>query len=168
MITLQKATLQDHPLVQNMARFYVYDMSKECGWREGWELPTDGLYESFDLKPYFINDDRIAYLIHKGHEVAGFAMINKVGATPYTDWNMGEFFILGRFQGQGVGKNSALQIFSAHPGIWNVMVMPCNKSAQHFWSKLIETYTEGRFQSAQKTIPDPTPHAMNVFEFRSF
>lgn len=31
-ITLIKASLSDYPTIQNMARFYVYDMSRYCGF----------------------------------------------------------------------------------------------------------------------------------------
>ncbi|WP_338453498.1 hypothetical protein [Candidatus Bealeia paramacronuclearis] len=167
MITLQKLTLQDYPLIQNMARFYVYDMSRDCGSQEGWELPADGLYECIDLKSYFIKDDRIAYLISAENETAGFALLNKVGAAPYVDWNMGEFFILAKFQRRGFGKESAFKIFDLHPGVWNVMTMPLNQSAHCFWNETINDYTHENFQLAAKTILEPSPHPMNVFEFRS-
>ena len=36
--------LQIHrQIIQNMARFYVYDMSRHCGEERGWELPENGL-----------------------------------------------------------------------------------------------------------------------------
>jgi hypothetical protein len=28
------ATLEDYPTIQNMARFYVYELSRECGFTE--------------------------------------------------------------------------------------------------------------------------------------
>lgn len=50
---LVEATLKDYPLIQNMARFYVYDLSRDCGFiSKDWALSTDGLYECFDLKHY--------------------------------------------------------------------------------------------------------------------
>jgi hypothetical protein len=32
------ATEPDRETIQNMARFYVYDMSRHCGELEGWEM----------------------------------------------------------------------------------------------------------------------------------
>jgi predicted acetyltransferase len=92
-----KASIEDYPLIQNMARFYVYDMSLHCGHLAGWGLPQDGLYECFDLKSYFTDLDKYSLLIKVKNEVAGFAMINKTGSTKDIDWNMAEFFILAKF-----------------------------------------------------------------------
>jgi len=166
-VTLKKATMLDYPMIQNMARFYVYDLSRECGVEEGWEIPKDGLYECFDLKSYFVNDDRAPYLILADDEIAGFAMINKVGARPYVDWNIGEFFILAKFQKNGVGREAATQIFNAHPGVWNVMTMPLNARAEMFWSQVIEEYTGQKVIPSPEMIMNPHPHPMKVFEFQT-
>jgi hypothetical protein len=50
---LVQAIINDHPTVQNMARFYVYDMSRSCGHLPDWECPDDGLFACVDLKSYF-------------------------------------------------------------------------------------------------------------------
>lgn len=50
-LKIETATLDDYPIIQNMARFYVYELSRDCGFiSEDWALPPDGLYESFDFK----------------------------------------------------------------------------------------------------------------------
>ena len=42
--TLIPATLEDYPKIQNMARFYVYEMSHECGLNStDWASPADEL-----------------------------------------------------------------------------------------------------------------------------
>lgn len=30
-VNIELTDINDYPMIQNMARFYVYDMSKECG-----------------------------------------------------------------------------------------------------------------------------------------
>ena len=53
-VTVKPASINDYPMIQNMARFYVYELSKECGHlSDDWRLPVDGLFESFDFKNYF-------------------------------------------------------------------------------------------------------------------
>lgn len=47
-ITLDKAEESDQSVVQNLARFYTYEMSRYCGLLPGWETPEDGLYSCFD------------------------------------------------------------------------------------------------------------------------
>lgn len=143
---LVPATLNDYPIIQNIARFYVYDLSRECGFISAdWALPGNGLYESFDFKDYFENSARKAYLIMIEAEIAGFVLINQEGLLPKTQWNMGEFFILGKFQGKGIGKSVMGNIFSLHSGIWEISVIPENQSGLQFWRKIISYYTNNNF-----------------------
>ena len=152
-VTLVTASIDDYPLIQNMARFFVYDMSKECGHiSDEWRLPPDGLYESFDFKSYFEDKSRRSYLIKVYDEVAGFVLLNKVTTEEKNDWNMGEFFILGKFQGEGVGKQVANQVWKDYPGLWEVSVIPENKSALKFWGNVIEIFTGDNFTKETKII----------------
>jgi hypothetical protein len=42
---LVPATIADYPTVQDMVRFYVYDMSRLCSIAyPDWKCPEDGLY----------------------------------------------------------------------------------------------------------------------------
>jgi predicted acetyltransferase len=141
-ITIVLATLSDYFAIQNMARFYVYDLSRECGFISSeWALPLDGLYESFDFKDYFQDSDKKAFLINVDKEIAGFVLLNQHGILPETKWNMEEFFILAKFQGKGIGSKAAQHIWNAHPGMWEVSVIPENKNAANFWRRVILSYS---------------------------
>jgi predicted acetyltransferase len=153
MVKLTKATIDDYPTIQNMARFYVYDMSRYCGFiSDEWEFPKNGLYESHDFKKYFIDKTREAFLVKIEDELAGFVLLNKTGALPDTEWNMGEFFIIAKFQGKGIAREIANQIWKTHPGKWEVSVIPENERALIFWRKTINHFTEGNYQEAIKDI----------------
>lgn len=77
-INIITATLADYPVIQNMARFYVYDLSRQCGFiSKEWMIPEDGLYECFDLKSYFEDPARRVYLIRVEEELAGFTLLNR-------------------------------------------------------------------------------------------
>ncbi len=152
-VHLVRATLADYPIIQNMARFYVYDMSRDCGFISGdWSLPKDGLYESYDFKDYFIDETREAFLVKTEDELAGFVLLNKIGSLPDTEWNMGEFFIIAKFQSRGVAQEVANQIWKTHPGKWEVSVIPENKRALHFWRKVITHFTHGHYHEVTKEI----------------
>jgi predicted acetyltransferase len=85
------ATLEDYPAIQNMARFYVYEMSRECGLHSAdWACPADGLYESFDFKQYFTPPDKKAYLVKVNEELAGFVLIYQSGEQPHVLWHIGK------------------------------------------------------------------------------
>lgn len=147
------ATLADHTTVQNMARFYVYDMSRYCGFiSDEWAIPADGLYESYDFKSYFEDSSRKAFLVKVDDELAGFVLLKTAGILPETEWYMGEFFILAKFQGKGIGGQVASQIWNMHPGFWEVLVIPENKSALAFWRKTIAGFTNGGFKEEIKTV----------------
>ena len=140
------ASLDDYPTVQNMARFYVYEMSRECGLNStDWACPTDGLYDSFDFKHYFVDPDRRAYLVKVDQELAGFVLLYQTDEQPNIQWHIGEFFILARFQNRGVGRMVAQQVWQQHPGSWEVTVIPENQRALQFWRKAVASVMQYNF-----------------------
>jgi predicted acetyltransferase len=154
-------------MIQNMARFYVYDLSRECGFiSSDWALPLDGLYESFDFKDYFQDTNKRAFLIHVDQEIAGFILLNQSGIFPETVWNIGEFFVLAKFQNKGVGTVAATQVWSIHSGQWEVSVIPENKNAANFWRRVIADYSRGCYsESIQHVEYDSDQPNRIVFQF---
>lgn len=154
------------PVIQNMARFYAYDLSKSCG-HDGvydWSFPDDGLYEALDVSKYW-QPNAYPFVIYADEELAGFALINKIGTSSDVDWNMGEFFIVGKFQGMGVGRQIAFQIFDQFSGTWEVMQMLRNKPAIKFWEKVISEYTQEDFAKEIKSFQEPKPHENIILKF---
>lgn len=166
-IQILTATLDDYPVIQNMARFYVYDLSRECGFiSKEWELPEDGLYESFDFKTYFTDKARRAYLIKHRDELVGFVLLNQIVFSPASQWNMGEFFILAKFQSKGVAQHVAHTIWNKHPGKWEVSIIPENKSALQFWRKSIGSYTNQVYYEELKNVDfDPDQPMRYILSF---
>lgn len=145
------ATLVDYPTIQNMARFYVYETSRECGLNSAdWACPADGLYESFDFKHYFVDSDRLAYLVKVDEELAGFILLYQTGEQPNIQWHIGEFFILARFQNRGVGRMVAQQVWQRHPGLWEVTVIPEKQRALQFWRKAVASIMQKNFTEELK------------------
>jgi predicted acetyltransferase/RimJ/RimL family protein N-acetyltransferase len=167
-ISIIKATMDDYyPCIQNMARFYVYDLSRECGSiSSDWAIPENGLYESFDFKNYFIDLSRKVYLVKVYDEIAGFVLLNQATEDSTNTWNMGEFFIIAKFQGSGIATRVAKEIWNMHPGKWEVSVIPNNKSALKFWEKAISEFTSGTFNKRIKevTYDEHYPRRI-IFEF---
>lgn len=166
-ISIIKATIDDYPRIQNIARFYVYDLSRDCGSiSSDWAIPEDGLYECFDFKNYFEESTRKAYLIKVYDEIAGFVLLNQATENSANTWNMGEFFIIAKFQGQGIAYQVAKEIWNMHPGMWEVSVIPNNKSALKFWEKAISEFTSGTFNKQIKEFAydEHCPRRI-IFEF---
>lgn len=169
-----KATMADYPVIQNMARFYVYDMSRFCGQHfGGWECPEDGLFECVELKKYFNAKDKHAFIVKMDKELVGFVLINKLIIMPEVNWNMGEFFILAKFQRSGVGAFIAKQIFDQFSGEWSVGAITHNTRALNFWRKTIGNYTQGNFYEVEKTSEElktaecPKPYPMIILRFNT-
>ena len=165
-IQIIPAALTDYPVIQNLARFYVYDRTAFMGW----ECPEDGLFECIDFKHYFENLDEKAFLIRVDGEIAGFVLLDKVQLIEAVDWNMGEFFILAKFQGKNVASIVAEQIFNDNPGRWSVAVIPENIKAVKFWQKaflaVCGAYSEVFKTADELRTPDnPDPYPMIIFTF---
>lgn len=150
---LMLATLKDYPIIQNMARFYVYELSRHCGFiSSDWNMPQDGLYECADFKTYFEDLERKAFLIKVDEELAGFVLLNRCGTRSESHWNVGEFYIVAKFQSKGLGCAVAHRIWDMYPGLWQVSVIPENKPAAQFWQSAINQITNGNYQRFIQTI----------------
>jgi predicted acetyltransferase len=142
-------------------------MSRYCGFLPSWEVPSNGLFECIDLSSYCEKPDRHAFLVKVDNEVAGFVLINKLGSTSDVDWNIGEFFIVSKFQGKGVGRYVAEQVFNQFPGVWETSQIPENTAAIEFWDRVVSQYSHGQFEKTLKTVPEPKPHPMIILKFTS-
>lgn len=168
-IKLIPAEIKDYPIVQNLARFYVYDRSGYMGW----SCSEDGMFDCIDFKHYFEKTDEKAFLIKVNDELAGFVLLDKERLLESVDWNMGEFFVVAKFQGQGVANAVIHQIFKDHPGKWSIAVMPENIKAAKFWKKVILQASGGSYTEVFKTEEElrteenPDPYSMNIFHFKT-
>lgn len=181
-IDITKATVKDYQTIQNLARFYVYELSAYC---DELKIPENGLFHCEDLKVkaaklqaaqslisfncfqlqrYFEEADRYPFLIRVNGEIAGFALINKIGSAPI-DWSMAEFFILAKFQNRGVGIFVAQKLFKMFPGRWEVQTSPQNTRAYHFWSKVVKEFTQGNFNFDKKYLSHPWNCDRLIFSF---
>ena len=167
-INLIPATLNDCPVIQNLARFYAYDISEYYGDQPGWEMEDDGLYGAgIDYKRYFETKDSFPFIIRYKDKLAGFAIIDKKGSDTTIDFNMAQFFILRTYKGRGMGRYVARWCFDKFPGIWEVMVMPGNEGAYRFWRKVIKEYCGSNFTECTRYVAQFNNEPRNFFQFSS-
>ena len=96
------------------------------------------------LDAYWDNPDREPFIIRVDGELAGFALVKKgVGGAPH---QIGEFFVMAKFGGKGVGRAVAVDIFDRFPGHWLIHEMWNNYKAQAFWRGVINGYTNGHYE----------------------
>lgn len=166
-LELVPATIDDHPTIQNMGRFYVYDMTEYMGDDEDWKIPENGLFECIDFRKYWTQPDTFPFIVRKNKEIAGFVIIDKKGSENQVDFNMAQFFILRKFKKKGIGRGLAYQCFNRFVGVWEVMVMPKNEGAYRFWEKVIAAYTDNHFQEYVRNVKHLENAEKKIFRFES-
>lgn len=141
--------VEDHhrPLFENLWQLYFHDLSKFRGTRVG----EDGKFKLGRLLMLFSNDDRIGYLFYKDLDLVGFCVIRGLDQETKI---VSEFFILGPFQNQGLGKVVASNLFKMHPGKWEIPFQSANVPAMNFWRSVAETVAPSSWVEDTRLIPD--------------
>jgi predicted acetyltransferase len=145
--------MQDLPIVQNLSRLYIYDMSEFLGWA----CPDTGLFGGCD--EFFADWQAGAnhpHLIMRGNELAGFAGAKAEGEGHCIQ----EFFVLRKFRRKGVGRQMAGALFDSYPGAWTVKQLARNAPAIAFWKAVIHDYTSGQFSENDEQSPWGAMHAI--------
>ncbi len=134
--------MAEKPIVDNLSQFYLYEFSQYMPSIR-LEEPR-GLYDGLpDLDTYWDDPNREPFLLRVDGELAGFALVKKgVAGDPH---QMGEFFVIEKFGGKGIGTMVATQIFDMFPGNWLIHEMWNNYRAQAFWRRVINDYTDGHY-----------------------
>ncbi len=143
---ITEATREEQPIIQNLARFYIYDLS-EFQQRK---CPDDGLFEDEDYSRYWTEPGHFAYLVQCEHELAGFVFMKEGGSSADIDYHIAEFFIVRRFRGNCVAGFVARNIFDRFRGRWEVMAIANNVPAIKFWQKIINEYTQGQYTTSSE------------------
>lgn len=140
---LSKAAMAEKPIGDNLSQFYLYELSQYMPAIR-LEEPR-GLYDGLpDLDAYWDDPTRAPFILRVDGELAGFALVIK-GASRESH-QIGEFFVLQTFGGQGVGKAAARQIFDRFPGHWLIHELWNNYRAQAFWRSVVHAYTNGHYE----------------------
>jgi predicted acetyltransferase len=129
---LVAATAADLPVMQNLGRFYVYDMARTCSEVRGYACRADGFWECMDLAPYFREARFHPFLLRSGEEPAGFAVVRDLGG----GWNMEQFFVTAPYQRSGNGRRLFRELLARFPGAWRIEVLPQNGPALAFWRRV--------------------------------
>ncbi|MDJ0784786.1 MAG: GNAT family N-acetyltransferase [Desulfosarcinaceae bacterium] len=140
-IDITKATKEEKAIIQNLARFYIYDLSEF----QGRKCPDDGLYADEDYIRYWTKAGHFPYLVKCQNELAGFVFVKQGGSSPNIAYHIAEFFIVRKFRHQGVASIVAKEIVMKYPGEWEIMVISNNLPAIHFWENFISGFTKGIF-----------------------
>ena len=148
-VKLTPVTENERQTLWRLLQLYEHDHSEFIGT----QISDDATYEYTYFDSYFTDDDRFAFLIYSGEQLAGFVMINSYQyLTENKDGrSIAEFFVLRSHRRKSVGQQAALAILERFRGRWEIREHANNVGAIAFWRSLIDDYTKGDFV---ETIPD--------------
>ncbi|MEU4335896.1 GNAT family N-acetyltransferase [Micromonospora lupini] len=149
-VTLRSILPDDKSLVDRLWQLYRHDLSEFRG-----SLPDDvGLFTLGRLPTYRTDPNSSGYLICQGGRPVGFAFVSGVEIRPL---RVAEFFVVRAVRRSGVGRLAAGQLFSRHPGSWEIAFQEENPGAARFWRRLaVEVCPKGH-REERRAVPGK-PH----------
>jgi predicted acetyltransferase len=129
-----------------MLELYQHDLSDI--WDQ--DLNSEGEF-GYSLNRYWSDPSCAPYVFLVQENFAGFALVDKQSRVPEGDHWMDQFFVMKKYRRIGLGYKAACQVFTLHPGRWQVGQMLENKPAQAFWRKTISSYALGRYEEVHIT-----------------
>lgn len=145
-IELWHATLNDKPVLRNLLELCQHDYSEY----DGMDVDEHGLFGYSYLDNYWTEADRHPFLIKVSGKLAGFVLVRTINdAENAPVHSIAEFFVLRKYRRQGIGRQTAHQIFDMFSGTWSVAQEKDNLPAQVFWRKIIAEYTDGKYEEEQ-------------------
>ena len=140
-IEVCEISTNEKPLIQNLLQFYEYEFSVY----EEDDVDENGDFEIADVDEYFDIDEYTPLLVKVAGQPAGFVIVNSDPNAPNGRFLIEEFFIMKRFQQQGIGQEVARKVFDMFGQDWVVRVISENLKGQSFGQKAIDNYTGGAF-----------------------
>lgn len=140
MVQIKLVTPMEKEILQNLFEYYVYEFSPYIKKDVG----PKGKFGFEKLNDYFIDPSYDPFIIYREEQIVGFCIVQKVSNQNY-DYLIDQFFILKRYEGMGLGKAAAFQVFDRYKGRWNVTQIETNYKAQAFWRGIIKAYTNNMY-----------------------
>lgn len=98
------------------------------------------------LDSYFQKAHHHAYFIMVKDKITGFALVNKYSVIEKECNSIAEFYVKKNFRNKKIGTTVAGMIFNKYPGIWEIRELEKCKSANKFWTNVINYFTEGNYK----------------------
>ena len=93
------------------------------------------------LDAYWSDPGRHAFIIQRGDQAVGLALIRDPTSTASAVHQLAEFYIKPENRRLGVGRRAILAIWKRFPGQWELQVHARNSAAVQFWESCAEAAT---------------------------
>lgn len=139
---------RDRQWIESVYRDYLNDLAP-LGTGSFPVLGEIGHREPDLLASWFADSSaQILTILHDDQPV-GFALIRvryPLASAAAIDFSMAEFFIARPWRRRGIGQEGVRLIFDRYAGRWHIMEYLRNPGAVSFWRRVVQSYTNGRFQ----------------------
>lgn len=134
-------------IFSNLVELYLYQLSKDLEFdvNEEGKYGDDDVVDCWDGK-WTDKEFRRPFLLNVGGKWAGFAIVDKLEHFDgKIGFEIGEFFVIQKYSGQGYGKELAFYLFDTFKGDWQVRELEKNMTGIAFWRHIIAKYTKNSF-----------------------
>jgi len=159
-VTLRLASEADRPVVERLWQLFRHDMSE---FHRSPPSP-DGTFRSERVEAAFTDPGRAPYLLMLGDRPAGLAIVRGLETGTRV---LNAFFVVRGARRSGLGLRAARQVFTRHPGRWEIPFQDVNLPAVSFWRRVAteaagESWTETRGPTPGQ--PDLPPDVWIAFD----
>ena len=114
---LIKASYEQKQIINNLMQFYMYDFSEFVDL----DVKADGFFAAYkNLDDYWNDENRFPYIIQNEEKPIGFALVRLIESAQRSHYSIAEFFVMKKYRKKGIGKQTAIQLFNLHKGLWEV------------------------------------------------
>ena len=113
------------------------------------EMVGDKAEEYKYLDSYWEKPNRFPYFIKVDGKIAGFTLINSYLLILTEGKTISEFYVKKEYRKNGIGSETARQIFLKWPGKWENRQIRENPKAHTFWLNFISKFTNNNFEEVE-------------------
>jgi len=139
-------------VLKQLAELYEYDLSEFTKD----DVNQNGFYNfpyMQNLAQYWVDETKHPFFIKVDEILAGFILVSKDCKYTQSAYVIDEFFVMRKYRRLNVGKFAIKLIFDLFEGEWELRVLHENKPAILFWDKVINEYTNGKYNFHSTPVP---------------
>ena len=151
-ITIEPILIEQKSVFVQMMELYNYDFSEFSDD----DINEYGYFGYARIDDYWNEEGRYPFFIRVDGKLAGLVLVRS--CCEHNDLpnphNIAEFFVMKKYRHKGVGKVASMKVFDMFSGSWEISQWKNNVSAQSFWEKVINEYTNGKYNTFIATEKD--------------